>query len=122
MRLKDTQPAIKSALRSAAVLLVLSVAACEPQPAATAPAAQAQIPSDPLLAFVSSGRIGQSGVVVEPALGGSVAVVIDSQYNAASGDVCRTYSTTSSTLQSQHLACGSGADWQVVPPLVTSSN
>ena len=113
----------KTALRSAAALLVFSVAACvPPQPAATATAPQAQAPADPVLAYVSSGPLGRTGVVNDPSEGGNVVVVIDSQYNAASGEICRTYATTSSNLQSQHLACGNGADWQVVPPLVTSSN
>lgn len=121
MHSEDTWHAGKAAIRPLVLLLAISLAACEPAPqAATAP--QAQAPLDPILAFVSTGRIGQSGVVNDPAQGGNVVVVIDTQYNAASGNICRTYATTSSGAQSQHLACGAGADWQVVPPLITSSN
>ncbi len=83
---------------------------------------QPQAPADPVLSYVSSGPIGRTAVVNEPSLGGNVIVVIDTQYNAASGQTCRTYAVTSSSLQTQHLACGTGADWQVVPALISSSN
>jgi len=121
MHLKDIRPAVKGAARNFAALLVISVAACAaPPPVATAP--QVMGPTDPVLAYVASGPIGRTAVVNEPAQGGNVVVVINTQYNAASGEICRTYSTTTSGAQSQYLACGNGADWQVVPPLITSSN
>ena len=100
-------------------LLVCSVAACEPAPP---PATQQQVQApDPVLQFVSTGRLGQSGVVTLTQ-GGTEIVVIDTQYNSAAGDICRTYAVTTSSVQSQHLACGAGADWREVTPLVTSSN
>lgn len=81
-----------------------------------------QAPSDPVLSYVSMGPIGKTAVVNDPAAGGDVVIVINTQYNAASGGVCRTYAVTSASIQSQHLACSDGADWQEIAPLVTSSN
>jgi len=82
----------------------------------------AQVPSDPVLAYVSMGPIGKTAVISDPAEGGDVVVVINTQYNAASGNICRTYAVTSASIQSQHLACSDGADWQEIAPLVASNN
>jgi hypothetical protein len=102
-------------------MLLISAAGCVPPPPPAA-AVQPQLPPDPVLAYVASGPIGRTAVVDEPALGGNVIVVIDTQYNAASGQICRTYAVTSNGGQVQHLACGNGDDWQIAAPLITSNN
>jgi hypothetical protein len=129
MQVDAVQPGVKAAIRSAAVLLAFSIAACEPappvEPLSHAQAGQvqtAQVPADPVLAYVSMCPIGKTAVIDDPAQGGNEIVVINTQYNAASGDICRTYATTSSSMQSRHLACSDGAAWQEISPLVTSSN
>jgi hypothetical protein len=101
--------------------LALLVSACAPVPAPVT-ASQPQPPADPVLAFVSGATVGQSGVVNDPAGGGSETVVVNTEYNAASGEICKTYGTTGSTGQVRHLACGIGAGWHNVPPLTISSN
>ena len=119
MRSKNSRHIVRVAIRSLGGLVLFSLAACESAPPAIIQP-QAQAP-DTVAQFVSTGRLGQSGVVSVPG-GGTEIVVIDTQYNSAAGDVCRTYAVTTSSVQSQHLACGTGADWQEVSPLLTSSN
>jgi hypothetical protein len=126
MQLRDIRQPSDTVFRFSAVLLALSIAACEPAQLATtltpATPPQPRTPADPVLAYVATAQIGQSAVVDDPAQGGNLIVVIDTQYNSAAGQVCRSYATTSSSLQSQHLACANGTEWQMVPPLILSSN
>lgn len=109
------------AIRSTPFWLIVLVSACAtiPPPASSS---QASAPTDPVLAFVSSGGIGQTAAVNDPAEGGPVSVDIETQYNSASGQICRTYAVANSTGQVQQLACDDGANWRVVPPLINSSN
>lgn len=121
MQPEDNFHTIKVAIRSAPLWFIVFVSACAPVPAhVTAP--QARFPADPVLAFVSGGRIGQTASVIELSGAGIVSVVIETQYNSAGGQVCRTYATANATGQVQQLACGDGANWRVVPRLINSSN
>ena len=121
MHHKATPHMMKTAVFLASLGLVAMVSACAPVPQPVANS-QVQISGDPVLAFVSSGSVGQTGVVNDPAAEGNEVIVIETQYNAASGEICRTYAATSSNGQSQHLACSDGAAWHTVAPLVISSN
>ena len=79
--------------------------------------------SDPVLAFVAVGQVGQMATVTEPGYGGSVMVGIESEYYAASGRECKTYSLTPLVGgATQRLGCGDGASWSTVPPLITPQN
>jgi hypothetical protein len=101
--------------------IVALISGCAPIPAPVA-TSQPAIPGDPVLAFVSSGGIGQTASVNDPADGGIVNVDIETQYNSAAGQICRTFTLANSIEHVQRLACDDGATWRVVPPLINASN
>ncbi len=47
--------------------------------------------------------------------GGTVNVLVESQYFAASGGPCRHYQIDGA----EALACQDGGSWQTIPPLIT---
>ena len=91
------------------------LSACTPPPVTTAtPVA----PADPVLAFLAQAHPGQAVVIQSATYGGPVSVTIDREYNAASGDICKSYSLVRPNGgSSQQLACGDGSNWFYAPPL-----
>jgi len=88
----------------------LGVSACA-VPASQPPAS----PPNPVLAFVATAQIGQSATITLPNSGGTVNVLVESQYFAASGGPCRHYQIDGA----EALACQDGGSWQTIPPLIT---
>jgi len=91
------------------------LSACTPPPVTTAtPVA----PADPVLAFLAQAHPGQAVVIQSATYGGPVSVTINREYNAASGDICKSYSLVRPNGgSSQQLACGDGSNWFYAPPL-----
>jgi hypothetical protein len=91
------------------------LSACTPPPVTTAtPVA----PADPVLAFLAQAHPGQAAVIQSATYGGPVSVTINREYNAASGDICKSYSLVRPNgTAGQQLACGDGSNWSYVPPL-----
>jgi hypothetical protein len=88
----------------------------------TVAVSQQIVPADPVLAFAASGSVGQTEAVAQRSGGLPVDVTIDSQYNSAAGELCRTYTITSSGGPSQQVACTDGTNWRTIPPLLNSNH
>ncbi len=74
-------------------------------------------PSNPLLDFVTSAEIGQSGAIVDAQMG-DVRVTVLEEYPAASGEICRRYSVEPAEGVSRAgVACYNGARWELAPLL-----
>jgi hypothetical protein len=81
---------------------------------AAAPAA----PADSVLAFLAQAHPGQAAVIQSATYGGPVSVTINREYNAASGNICKSYSLVRPNgTAGQQLACGNGGNWFYAPPL-----
>lgn len=96
------------------LLMLAALSAC--QPAAKQPhVVAAPAPADPVLAFVTAARPGQSSLVNDPKLG-QVRVTFIEEYPAASGEICRRYSLVTGQGQSKAgAACYNGTSWELAP-------
>jgi len=117
MQPRELPVIFKVAMQCGTLSLVLSAAACAPAPQPVV-ALPPPAPADPVIAFVSSGGIGQSASLTESPGGGSVTVTIETQYYSALGQVCRTYAIARPAGVAQSLACQGASGWRTVPPLV----
>jgi hypothetical protein len=98
----------------ACLLMLGLLSAC--QPSAKPPRVMsAPAPASPLLDFVTSAQVGQSGMVTDPQMG-DVGVTVIEEYPAASGEICRRYSVETAQRQSRAgAACYNGISWELAP-------
>jgi hypothetical protein len=98
----------------AALILAATLSACQQPPAKPTHTVSAPAPDDPVLAFVTTAKSGQSAVVADRTLG-QVRVTFIEEYPAASGEICRRYALQTAQGQKTGAACYNGTSWELAP-------
>jgi 17 kDa common-antigen outer membrane protein len=119
-----TGTARRGAVAGAALVVLLSQAACQglgltlkgaatAEPAAARPAPR---PSDPVLAFVAAASAGQSTSLDDPTRG-RIEVRLEREYDSADGVLCRRFTLMRRQDIKTGVACRTPEGWQLDPVL-----